>query len=62
MEDARIVRHTAGPSDEDWSLLRSHITQLYQTEDRSLEEVMQTMKGTFGFNARYVHALRQLSG
>jgi hypothetical protein len=41
-------------SAQDWENQRPRITQLYSTENRSLEEVIAVMKGEYGFEAKYV--------
>lgn len=42
-------------SAQTWGSLRERITQLYSTEDRSLDEVITVIQSEYGFTATYVH-------
>jgi hypothetical protein len=46
------------PFQQRWEHLRPTITQLYVDEDKSLEDVVKTMKDEHGFDAVYMFSIR----
>lgn len=51
----------AGPSEQQWALHRSLITQLYHIESKTLKEVMEVLENNFAFKARYVKRFNDLA-
>ena len=49
--DEGMWHTSSGPSCQDWELHRRTITQLYQTEERTLKDVKAIMEARHGFSA-----------